>query len=146
MGSVQQKQATKVIKKALKDDPTVYQYDEVYDEMDRKREQSLKDVKKDRKPKYITQLLDTAKTRQIEHEKRIERQVQKEREEEGNEFDDKEQFVTSSYRKKMEEHQKQEEEEKRKEALDGKYTSTALQNINVVGCCKVDTLIYWSIF
>ena len=39
--------------------------------------------------------------------------MQKEREAEGDEFADKESFVTSSYRKKMEEMQKQEEEEKK---------------------------------
>ena len=44
--------------------------------------------------------------------------VQKEREEEGDEFADKEKFVTSAYRKKMEEMQKLDEEEKKKEAME----------------------------
>lgn len=40
--------------KAVEEDPTVYQYDEVYDEMDQKRKDSKlsrKDL--DKKPKYI---------------------------------------------------------------------------------------------
>ena len=41
-------------------------------------------------------------------------QVQKEREAEGEEFADKESFVTSAYRKKMEEMAKEEEEEERR--------------------------------
>ena len=44
--------------------------------------------------------------------------VQKEREEEGDEFADKEKFVTSAYRKKMEEMAKLDEEEKKKEAME----------------------------
>ncbi len=40
-------------------------------------------------------------------------QVQKEREAEGDEFADKESFVTAAYRKKMEELQKLEEEERK---------------------------------
>ena len=70
-------------------------------------------------PRYIQALLQTAEKRKKENERRIERQVQKEREEEGTEFADKESFVTASYRQKLEEFKKQEEEEKRMERLEG---------------------------
>lgn len=71
-------------KKAIEEDPTVYQYDEIYDEMDQQRKE-FKLAKKDldRKPKYINRLLATAEKRKRENERRIERQVQKEREQEG---------------------------------------------------------------
>nr|XP_023023161.1 nuclear speckle splicing regulatory protein 1 [Leptinotarsa decemlineata] len=106
--------------KAVTEDPTVYQYDEIFDEMDQKRKQSKlarKDL--DRKPKYINKLLVTAEKRKRENERRIERQVQKEREEEGDMFKDKESFITSAYKKKLEEMRELEEQEKREEYLEG---------------------------
>lgn len=105
--------------KAIEEDPTVYQYDEIYDEMDQRRKESKlsrKDL--DKKPKYISRLLAAAEKRKRENERRIERQVQKEREEEGEQFKDKESFVTSAYRKKLEEMREQEELEKREEYLE----------------------------
>ena len=48
-------------------------------------------------PKYINNLLKFAEARKKEDERRIERQVQKEREAEGDEFADKDAFVTSAY-------------------------------------------------
>lgn len=70
---------------ALEEDPTVFQYDELYDDMEQKKRESKlarKDI--DRKPKYISKLLEAAERRKKENERRIERQVQKEREAEGN--------------------------------------------------------------
>lgn len=54
-------------------------------------------------PRYIQHLLVQAEKRKIEYERRNERLIQKEREAEGDEFRDKEAFVTSSYKKKLEE-------------------------------------------
>jgi len=114
------KKQTKILMaKALEEDPTVYQYDEVYDKIEEnkvEKETAKKEV--DRKPKYIKQLLKTANIRNKEHERRVERQVQKERELEGEEFKDKESFVTSAFRKKMEEMAKEEEEERRQDAVE----------------------------
>ena len=70
------KQAKIQMAKALEEDPTVFQYDEVYDDIERKKEvekESKKDV--DRKPKYVHNLLKAADERQKEFERRIERQV-----------------------------------------------------------------------
>lgn len=50
-----------------------------------------------RQPKYIGNLLKFAEVRKKEEERRVERQVQNERENEGNEFADKDAFVTSAY-------------------------------------------------
>jgi len=125
------KQAKLQMARALEEDPTVFQYDEVYDEIEKKKEvekESKKDV--DRKPKYVHNLLKAADERQKEFERRIERQVQKEREKEGNEFADKESFVTSAYRKKMEEIAKQEEEEARIAQIEAVLDVTKQNNMD----------------
>ena len=107
------------MQRAMEEDPTVFQYDEVYDKMEAdKVEQMSKKKDKDRKPRYIANLLKQAEVRTKENERRIERQVQKEREAEGDEFADKEKFVTSAYRKKMEEMEQLEEEERKKDAIE----------------------------
>merc|ERR1712142_914549 len=125
------KQAKIQMAKALEEDPTVFQYDEVYDDIEKRKEvekESKKDV--DRKPKYVHNLLKAADERQKEFERRIERQVQKEREAEGNEFADKESFVTSAYRKKMEEIAKQEEEEARIAQMEAVLDVTKQNNMD----------------
>lgn len=106
------------MQKALKENPTIFQYDEVYDDIERKKDQSkiTKDEKK--KPKYIQNLLKVAERRKKEQEYRIERMVQKEREAEGTMYADKESFVTSAYRAKLEEFKRMEEEENRMDKLE----------------------------
>ncbi|KAJ8736395.1 hypothetical protein PYW08_007051 [Mythimna loreyi] len=103
---------------ALIEDPTVYQYDEIYEEMASKKEKEKVKTKVEKKPQYIENLMKAANKRKIENERRIERQVQKEREKEGDEFQDKEVFVTSAYKKKLEEMRLEEEKEKREEYLE----------------------------
>ena len=106
---------------ALEEDPTVYQYDEVYDQMEAKKQEdnAVKNAdKKEKKPRYIHQMLKNAERQKRENERRIERQVQKEREEEGEQFADKEKYVTSAYRKKMEEMARLDEEEERIERIE----------------------------
>ena len=125
------KQAKIQMSKALEEDPTVFQYDEVYDDIEKRKveeKESKKDV--DRKPKYIHNLLKSADERQKEFERRIERQVQKEREAEGDQFADKESFVTSAYRKKMEEIAKQEEEEARQARMEAALDVTKQNNMD----------------
>lgn len=114
------KRSTKIqLKKAIEEDPTVFQYDEIYDDLEQKKVEAKEEKKGvEKKPRYIQALLQTAERRKKENERRVERQVQKEREEEGNQFADKESFVTSSYRQKLEEFKKQEEEEQRMERLE----------------------------
>ncbi|XP_049298222.1 nuclear speckle splicing regulatory protein 1 [Anopheles funestus] len=121
LGANQKRQAQAMQQKAVEEDPTIYQYDELYDDMVEQREKSSVQAKEqtvDRKPKYIGKLLETAERRKKEHERRIERQVQKERDAEGEKFKDKESFVTSAYRAKLEEMKKLEEQEKREEYLE----------------------------
>ncbi|KAL1241558.1 Nuclear speckle splicing regulatory protein [Trichinella spiralis] len=108
------------IENALIEDPTAFQYDEVYDEMQEKRKNRKEDneAKKDRKPKYVHSLLAAAHRRQMEYEAVEERKQQREREAEGDQFADKEVFVTGTYRRKLEELQKHNEEMERKDRLD----------------------------
>lgn len=62
--------------KAFDEDPTVFQYDEVYDGMKMEKELKKIDKSKDlKKPRYIENLMKSAKKRKTENERRIERQV-----------------------------------------------------------------------
>eukprot|EP00049_Salpingoeca_infusionum_P011313 m.195705 g.195705 ORF g.195705 m.195705 type:complete len:341 (+) comp14896_c0_seq4:190-1212(+) len=118
--AILQRQAEKQHLKALEEDETVFQYDEVYDEMAQKRVTEdvrfERQTKTERKSKYVKQLLASASDRKLRDQLRIERQELKNREKEGDEFDDKEQFVTSAYRKKLQELKEQEELERREAA------------------------------
>ncbi|CAL8127983.1 unnamed protein product [Orchesella dallaii] len=129
-GSMQQRQATQTMKKALEEDPTAFQYDELYDEMDKKRTDQRAQSKCDRKPKYIAELMKTAERRQRENERRIEKQAQKDIEKEGDLYKDKEAFVTGAYKRKMEELRRLEEEEKRKDALDDMVEVTQQKDLS----------------
>lgn len=51
----------------------------------------------------------------------MEKKIQREREMEKGEFDDKEAFVTSAYKKKLQERAEEEEREKRAAALEGEW-------------------------
>ncbi|XP_041348783.1 nuclear speckle splicing regulatory protein 1-like isoform X2 [Gigantopelta aegis] len=115
------KQTQMEIDKALSEDPNVYEYDSIYDNIVASKSAAC--VKNttpanEKKPKYITGLLKAAEVRKREEEKRMERKVQKEREEEGDKYDDKEAFVTSAYKKKMLEMQEQEEKERQVAAME----------------------------
>jgi len=70
---------------------------------------------KERKPKYIEGLLTSAATRRLDHLRAEEKMIQRERELEGDEFKDKEAFVTQAYKDQMAELRRAEEEEKRRE-------------------------------
>ncbi|XP_064548667.1 nuclear speckle splicing regulatory protein 1 [Drosophila montana] len=105
--------------KALAEDPTIFQYDELYDDMDTKREEA-KDTKRlePRKAKYIGRLMEHAERRKLENELRVERQVQKDREAEGEMYKDKDTYVTAAYRKKLESIRQLQEQDKRDEYLE----------------------------
>ncbi|XP_011647482.1 nuclear speckle splicing regulatory protein 1 [Pogonomyrmex barbatus] len=126
------KKQTKLdIQKALNEDPTIYQYDEVYDDLERSKNQSDNAIKhKEKKSKYIQKLLKTAERRKKEQEHRIERMVQKEREAEGEMYADKESFVTSAYRAKLEEFKKMEEEEAKMNRLEAIGDVTKQQDMS----------------
>lgn len=118
-GESQKRQARIVQEKALEEDPTIFQYDELYDDMTATREDAkMAKTTEVKKSKYIERLLVTAESRKKDYERRIERQVQRERAAEGDMYKDKETFVTATYRAKLEEMKKAEEAERREEYLE----------------------------
>ncbi|KAK2500108.1 hypothetical protein MC885_012064 [Smutsia gigantea] len=126
------KQTKLEIQKALAEDSTVYEYDSIYDEMQKKKEESNPKLLlgKDRKPKYIHNLLKAVEIRKKEQEKRMEKKIQREREMEMGEFDDKEAFVTSAYKKKLQERAEEEEREKRAAALEAHLDVTKQKDLS----------------
>lgn len=108
------------MQKALSEDPSIYDYDAVYDDLQEKRK-AVQEAKQDRgkEPKYIKNLLKTAEQRKRDYERMTERKAQREREMEGGMYDDKEAFVTESFRRKMQDLAEDEEKEKRQAELEG---------------------------
>ncbi|KAJ7452380.1 coiled-coil domain-containing protein 55-domain containing protein [Mycena galericulata] len=101
-------------------DSTVYEYDEVWDKMQESklRQKEAKELaSKDRKPKYIDGLLTSSRTRKLDYLRAEEKMVQREREAEGDEFNDKESFVTQAYKDQMAAVRAAEEEEKKREEI-----------------------------
>lgn len=60
-----------------------------------------------------------ADKRKKDYERRVEKKVQKEREQEEGMYADKEAFVTSAYREKMKRMEEEEEEEERRARIEG---------------------------
>ena len=65
-------------------------------------------------PKYINNLLQAADVRKLDHLRAEEKMIQRERAQEGDEFVDKEKFVTEAYKEQLATIRKAEEEEKAK--------------------------------
>ncbi|KAG2078283.1 hypothetical protein BDR04DRAFT_1131995 [Suillus decipiens] len=117
------KAARKRMEQEMKVDATVYQYDEVWDRMQevKLKQKEAKEVdSKRRKPKYIEGLLTSAATRRLDHLRAEEKMMQREREAEGDEFADKEAFVTQAYKDQMAEVRRAEEEERQREEAEKK--------------------------
>uniref|UniRef100_A0A914MUL2 Nuclear speckle splicing regulatory protein 1 N-terminal domain-containing protein n=1 Tax=Meloidogyne incognita TaxID=6306 RepID=A0A914MUL2_MELIC len=96
----------KILEKAIAEDPTIFDYDSQYEEMQKVRDQKIieqKEADKEKKPKYAHKLIETHKRRELEKLLHDERTYKKEREKEAGEFDDKEVFITGEYRKQIEE-------------------------------------------
>lgn len=102
-------------KEALEQDPSVFDYDGVYDEMKSKTARPLQEEQTKREPKYIGKLIEKAKVRQQEQEIVYERQLAKERSKEDHLYADKDKFVTGAYKKKLAEQAKWLEEERLRE-------------------------------
>ncbi|KAF8077918.1 coiled-coil domain-containing protein 55-domain containing protein [Lyophyllum atratum] len=125
-------ETSKAMKKRMeaekKVDETVYEYDEVWDRMQeaKMRQKETKEQEAiERKPKYIHGLLASAATRKLDYLRAEEKMMQLEREAEGDEFQDKEVFVTQAYKDQMAEVRKAEEEEKKREELKKKQGTTS---------------------
>ncbi|CAD6263620.1 unnamed protein product [Miscanthus lutarioriparius] len=117
-------------KKALEEDPSVYAYDELYDEMKEKEARPKMQDKVVRESKYIAQLKEKAELRKREQDIIYERKLQKERSKEDHLFGDKDKFVTSAYRKKLEEQQKWLEEERMRQLREEKEDVTKKKDLS----------------
>lgn len=104
--------------KAEQLDENIYDYDAVYDSL--KPQKITKKEDQERKPKYMTNLLAAAAVRKRDATIAEEKKLAREREAEGDEFADKEKFVTSAYKKQQEENRRIEEEERIKEEEEAK--------------------------
>ncbi|WWD22341.1 hypothetical protein CI109_106832 [Kwoniella shandongensis] len=99
-------------------DQSIFDYDNHYDAMklaEQNIELSKKKETEERKPKYIESFLRSAETRRLDKLRAEEKMLARERENEGEEFEGKEKFVTGAYKKQMEEVRLAEEEEKKRE-------------------------------
>ncbi|KAI5291549.1 hypothetical protein KEM54_003731 [Ascosphaera aggregata] len=94
-------------------DPSVYDYDAVYDSLHAAPEDEKKKTSSEG-PKYIKALLRSAEVRKRDQLRARERMLQREREAEGDEYADKEKFVTSAYKAQQEEARRLEEEEEKR--------------------------------
>ncbi|KAM3515583.1 hypothetical protein MY11210_000761 [Beauveria gryllotalpidicola] len=99
-------------------DASVYEYDNVYESFKPKKLATKEDVEK--KPKYIKNLIQAADVRKRDLLIAEEKKIAREREAEGDEFADKEKFVTSAYKKQQEENRRIQEEEKKREEEEAK--------------------------
>lgn len=104
--------------KAEELDANIYDYDAVYDSL--KPQKKIMEEDKERKPKYMTNLMAAAEVRQRDARIAEEKKLAREREAEGDEFADKEKFVTSAYKKQQEENRRLEAEEKIREEQEAK--------------------------
>ncbi|KAJ9299706.1 hypothetical protein DTO271G3_2590 [Paecilomyces variotii] len=95
-------------------DPSIYSYDAIYDSIHKKPEKTTSDAQSSG-PKYMTSLMRSAEVRKRDQMRARDRMLAKEREAEGDEFADKEKFVTAAYKAQQEEIRRLEEEEARRE-------------------------------
>ncbi|XP_057483393.1 uncharacterized protein LOC130770105 [Actinidia eriantha] len=116
-------------KKALEEDPSVFDYDGVYDEMKEKAVRPLAHDRQERKPKYIQALIDKAKQREREHEIIYERKLVKERSKDDHLYAEKDKFVTSAYKKKLAEQAQWMEEERIRQLREEKDDVTKKNDI-----------------
>ena len=104
-------------------DPSIYEYDAIYDSLHSKPKTSTNDSSADgaaneaKKPKYMQSLLAAAETRKRDQLRAKEKMLAKERELEGDEFADKEKFVTAAYKRQQEELRKAEADEALRERV-----------------------------
>ncbi|KAK7740567.1 hypothetical protein SLS53_005411 [Cytospora paraplurivora] len=104
-------------------DPSIYDYDAAYDVIKAAQQQREAEVKKEssqRKARYMTDVTKAAEQRERDRSVAEMKKIQREREAEGDEFADKEKFVTEAYKRKQIEDKKAEEEEKRREQEENK--------------------------
>lgn len=101
-------------------DPGIYDYDAVYDSLHAPTASSsspstVTKASEPKKPKYMSQLLAASEVRKRDAVRAKEKMLAKEREAEGDEFADKEKFVTAAYKRQQAAMREAEAEEARRE-------------------------------
>jgi hypothetical protein len=107
--------------KALEVDAAIYDYDAAFDAIhakDSERKAQRQREAEERKSRYMDNFVAAAEMRKQDLARAKDKQLQREREAEGDEFADKEKFVTEAYKKQQEELRKSEEEEKKRQAAE----------------------------
>jgi coiled-coil domain-containing protein 55 len=102
----------------LKVDAKLYDYDAAYDALHARTAAKKAAEQEDalqRKPKYMDSLFEAAELRKKDQLRARDKFLARERENEGDEFADKEKFVTGAYKEQQEETRKAEEEEQRRQ-------------------------------
>eukprot|EP00210_Caulerpa_lentillifera_P005368 g5130.t1 len=100
----QQLKASKVARAqeaALAEDSTVFEYDTVYDEIQKRKLDPRRQDLVERKPKYIQALKQKAEIRKKEQDIAYERRLLKERKADDHLYTQKEAFITEAYKKKL---------------------------------------------
>ncbi|KAJ9137282.1 Coiled-coil domain-containing protein 55 [Pleurostoma richardsiae] len=110
----------KYAKQAEELDPSVYDYDAVYDSFKPQKRAEEAGKGAERKSRYMSDVVKAAEVRERDRSIAELKKIQREREAEGEEFADKEKFVTEAYRRKQEEDRRHEEEERRREEQERK--------------------------
>lgn len=105
--------ASKHAREAQTLDPSIYDYDSFYDTLHAKPSSttSNNNADQEKRPKYMSNLMAAAEVRKRDQLRAKEKLLAKEREAEGDEFADKEKFVTAAYRRQQAENRRLEEEE-----------------------------------
>lgn len=117
-------------KKALEEDPSVFDYDGVYDDMKQKIAQPREQDRHERTPKYIQALIKKAEQRQREHEIIYERKLAKERSKDDHLYAEKDKFITSAYKKKLAEQTKWMEEDRLRQLKEEKEDVTKKNDLS----------------
>lgn len=127
-------EAEKRAQEALAADATIYDYDAAYDALHAQQTAKAAADREDaaqRKPKYMDALFEAAEQRKKDQLRARDKLLQREREAEGDEFADKEKFVTGAYKAQQEETRKAEEEEKKRlEAEEGMKKKFGMQGFH----------------
>ncbi|KAK1835249.1 nuclear speckle splicing regulatory protein 1 [Podospora conica] len=102
-------------------DPSIYDYDGVYDSLKAASAAKKADpADAEKRPRYFDALQKAADVRERDRQIAEEKRLKRERDAEGDEFADKEKFVTEAYKRQQEENRRIEAEEAAREAAEAK--------------------------
>ena len=106
---------------ALNQDANAFEYDAVFDDIQKSRGQQVQardEERVERKSRYIGDLIAKAEARKVENDISYERRLLKERLKDDHLYADKEKFVTAAYREKLKEDAKWLAKDKVKDAIE----------------------------